>query len=112
MEFWLDAQLSPAFRNWLIAEFEVNCLTVKYLGLRDASDDEIFRAARLADNVVVITKDYDFVRLFSRFGPPPKVIWLHFGNTSNERLKEIFNQHFSAILRLLDEGADFLEMRD
>jgi predicted nuclease of predicted toxin-antitoxin system len=36
-----------------------------------------------------MTKDSDFVALLDRFGPPPQVIWITCGNTSNARLKEI-----------------------
>lgn len=57
--------------------------------LRDAADEEIFMAAKEAE-VIFITKDKDFVELLDRNGPPPKVIWLRCGNTSESRLKDIF----------------------
>ena len=34
-------------------------------------------------NVIVLTKDSDFVQLLERRGPPPQVVWLTCGNTSN-----------------------------
>ena len=33
----------------------------------------------------MITKDRDFVELLGRLGPPPKIIWITCGNTSNTR---------------------------
>jgi predicted nuclease of predicted toxin-antitoxin system len=36
-----------------------------------------------------MTKDSDFVDLVERLGPPPQIIWLTCGNTSNLRLREI-----------------------
>jgi len=61
------------------------------LGLRDAKDPPIFQAARAAD-AVVMTKDSDFVEMLHRLGPPPKVLWVTCGNTSNAQLREILSR--------------------
>ena len=59
MNLWIDAQLSPALASWITAHFpEIEAFSVKYLGLRNAEDPEIFEAARSA-NTVVMTKDDD-----------------------------------------------------
>lgn len=84
MKVWTDAQLSPAIARWIIEKFGVEANAVRDLGLRDASDPEIFEAARLK-SAVVMTKDKDFVELVNRLGMPPQVIWLTCGNTSNVR---------------------------
>ena len=55
--------------------FGVRVLPVRDLALHDASDEEIYRRARSAD-VVVMSKDIDFVRLLERLGPPPRLVWL------------------------------------
>ena len=73
-------------------------MAVRELGLRDASDPEIFRRARAA-NAVVMTKDRDFIRLLDEQGPPPQVIWLRLGNSSN------------AALQLLRSGEPWVEIR-
>jgi len=88
VKLWLDAQLSPALATWLAATFGVECAAVRDLGLRDSTDREIFFAARAA-GVVVITKDADFRTLLEQHGPPPQIIWVTCGNTSNQRLKDI-----------------------
>lgn len=106
---WIDAQLSPAVAVWLNANFEVEAFALRDLGLRDAEDAEIFQAAKRA-NAVVITKDRDFVDLLDRFGAPPKIIWLTCGNTSNEKLKQIFTTHFSAALEILSKGENLVEI--
>jgi predicted nuclease of predicted toxin-antitoxin system len=38
-------------------------------------DEEIYVAAQRAD-LVVMTKDVDFVRLQEGRGPPPRLVWL------------------------------------
>ena len=101
MTIWIDAQLSPGLALWLTDTFaEVEAFSVKFLGLRDAEDEEIFQAAREAE-AVVMTKDQDFVALLERLGPPPKVIWLTCGNTSNAHLKHLLSQTLADALDLL-----------
>jgi predicted nuclease of predicted toxin-antitoxin system len=70
---WIDAQMSPAIAAWIAGNFAVSAVAVRDLGLRDATDQQIFLAAK-RENVVVMTKDSDFVLLLDRFGPPPRII--------------------------------------
>ena len=106
MIVWVDAQLSPAIAPWLAATFGVEAYALRDVGLRDAADREIYLAARAAGAVVLI-KDSDFAQLQAHFGPPPKVIWLRCGNTSNARLQEILVATFPDARRLL-EGQEAL----
>jgi predicted nuclease of predicted toxin-antitoxin system len=111
MIFWLDAQLSPALAVWLRMRFSLDANAVRELGLRDAEDAEIFAAARRAE-AVVITKDSDFVELLQRHGPPPQVLWLRCGNTSNPRLKQILTQALPDVLPMLQDGEPLVEIGD
>ena len=88
MTIWVDAQLSPAIAVWITNTLGLEAIALRDLGLRDAEDPEIFEAAR-AQQAIVMTKDSDFVDLVERLGPPPQIIWLTCGNTSNLRLREI-----------------------
>jgi len=93
---WLDAQLSPVLANWIRATFKVRCFPIRDLGDRSIHDDTLFmRAKREAE--ILITKDVDIVHLLRQHGPPPKVIWLRMGNTSNARMKELFTQRWADI---------------
>ena len=65
MIIWVDAQLSPALARWISETFSVQAQAVRDLGLRDAKDPEIFRAAR-QEGIVVLSKDSDFVGLVER----------------------------------------------
>jgi predicted nuclease of predicted toxin-antitoxin system len=60
VKLWVDAQLSPALAPWITEQFGIEAYSVKWLGYRDATDAEIFHAARKAA-VVVMTKDSDFI---------------------------------------------------
>jgi predicted nuclease of predicted toxin-antitoxin system len=111
MTLWLDAQLPPALAAWIAATFGVEARAVRDLGLRDAKDPPIFQAARAA-GAVVMTKDRDFVELLRRLGPPPKVIWVTCGNTSNARLRDILTRVLPAALALLERGESLVEIGD
>ena len=91
--------------------FELDAHAVRDLGLRDAEDPDIFAAARAA-GAVVLTKDSDFVELLQRHGPPPQLIWLRSGNTSNARLKLLLTQALPAVLPMLEAGEPLVEIGD
>ena len=42
MIFWVDAQLPPTLAPWLTERFGVEASSMRFLGLRDAEDLEIF----------------------------------------------------------------------
>lgn len=109
MTIWVDAQLSPRTAQWIAAHFPVQARALRELGLRDAEDEEIYAAARIA-NAVVLTKDSDFIRLLERLGSPPKVIWLTCGNTSDIILQQILSRQLSTVLDLLDAGESLVEI--
>jgi predicted nuclease of predicted toxin-antitoxin system len=111
VNLWLDEQLSPALAAWIARQLNVVAQAVRDLGLKSASDPEIFFAARQAD-AVVITKDQDFVRLLERHGPPPKIIWVTCGNTSNARMQQVLAEALPAALGLLGKGESLVEIRD
>lgn len=111
MRVWIDAQLPPALAVWLRETFGLDAHAVRDVGLRDAADEEIFQAARSA-NAVVVTKDADFVTLVERFGPPPRVVWVTCGNTTNARLREILGQAWPDAQALLEKGEPLVEISD
>ena len=109
MILWLDAQLSPRLARWISEHYPpTQAFPLRDLGLRDAEDEDVFAAARHA-NVTVVTKDSDFVRLLEKHGPPPKLLWLTCGNTSNATLGQIFARPLLTALGLLEGGEDLVE---
>ena len=109
MILWLDAQLSPLLATWLRWKFSLEVSSLRDLGLRDAEDLVIFQAAE-ATGAIVITKDADFVLLLEQFGPPPQVLWLTCGNTSNEQLQQVLLPLMPSALELLQAGEPLVEI--
>ncbi len=111
MIVWLDAQLPPSAAAWISDTFGVETHAVRDLGLREAKDPSIFQAARAA-GAVVMTKDSDFVEMLQRLGPPPTVLWVTCGNTSNARLREILSRQLPAAVARLEGGERLIEIGD
>ena len=109
MTIWIDAQFSPAIAKWLADTYSIQAVAVRDLQLREAKDKAIFDAARQI-NAVVMTKDSDFVLLLEQLGPPPQVLWVTCGNTSNARLKEILSSVFPKAIQLLESGEALVEI--
>ncbi len=109
MTIWIDAHLSPSLAKWITEIFGVPAQAVRDLGLREAKDFPIFQAAREAD-ATVLTKDADFPHLLAQHGPPPKVLWITSGNTSNENLRRILRSTLKTALDLLASGESIVEI--
>lgn len=110
MNIWIDAQLSPALANWMTTQFDVEAHAVRELGLREATDREIFFKARTAD-ALLVTKDSDFVRMLELHGAPPRVLWLTIGNTSNARIREALVANWPRIVQLIGNGEVLIEIQ-
>jgi predicted nuclease of predicted toxin-antitoxin system len=111
MTIWIDAQLSPAIAVWIRKSLSIDAIAVRDLGLREASDREIFVAARQV-SAIVMTKDNDFVQLVNTHGAPPQVIWLTCGNTSNARLRIILEKTLTQAMAILSTGEKIVEIQE
>ena len=109
MIIWIDAHLSPAIATWITMTFGITAIALRDLGLRDAEDPEIFEKAKAKD-VILMTKDSDFVDLVDRLGSPPQIIWLTCGNTSNAELRRILSLTLLDALAQLQAGEKLVEI--
>jgi predicted nuclease of predicted toxin-antitoxin system len=109
MIIWIDAHLSPAIATWITMTFDITAIALRDLGLRDAEDPENFEKAK-AQDVILMTKDSDFVDLVDRLGSPPQIIWLTCGNTSNAELRRILSLTLLDALAQLQAGEKLVEI--
>lgn len=106
---WIDAQISPLIAKWINENFPFMAVSVKDLGFLRSKDSEIFNEAK-RQNTIIMTKDIDFLRLLEQYGPPPAIIWITSGNTSNANLKEILKKNLTKIVTLLENGEPLVEI--
>jgi len=110
--FWVDAQLPPSLAPWLSEAFGVEAYSMRFLGLHDAEDGHIFDRARDTGEVVLISKDSDFIELIAQRGPPPRLLWVTCGNLTNRRLREVLGRLFLDAIVLLKAGEQIVELGD
>lgn len=101
MTIWLDAHLPPKLATWLEYKFQIKAFALRDLGLRDATDIEIFEKAR-DSNATIMSKDRDFIELHFRFGAPPKIIILNCGNLTSRYLQEFLSDKMEKIFFILE----------
>ena len=109
MIIWIDAQLPPTLAAWMVETSGVTAISLKDLGLRDAKDIEIFEAAK-QPNLVIMTKDSDFVDLVCRLGSPPQILWITCGNVTNRNLRLLVNLPFIDAIVQLQQGEIVVEI--
>ena len=77
MNFLVDNQLPPALARFIESELKVSAIHVVDVGLRDASDAEVWRYAS-AEDLILVSKDEDFANMIlSR--PIARLIWIRSG---------------------------------
>jgi predicted nuclease of predicted toxin-antitoxin system len=112
MTFWIDAQLNPKLAEWLGSQFRVVAKSLREIGLRDATDVELFEAGRRYHEIVIVSKDSDFADLVTQRGKPPQVLWLRIGNRRLIEMQILLRTTFPAALQLLETGEALVEISD
>jgi predicted nuclease of predicted toxin-antitoxin system len=106
---WIDMNLPATMTPWLSSLIGGPCHHFSELGFARATDAEVCAAAR-RDSAVVFTKDADFARLVRFDGPPPQVVWIRFGNTTNKQLQRLLTPLAPSILSALASGEALVEI--
>lgn len=57
-----------------------------------------------------MSKDEDFVHLLDRFGPPPSILFITCGNTSNAKMKEVLKVNLLRAISLIKGGEPLVEI--
>ena len=109
MKLLFDQNISPRILKKLSLEYN-ECQQVRFLGLEDASDCQIFAYAKY-NGYTIVTFDSDFVDLSALKGSPPKIIYLNTGNLTTHHVSELILNHLLIIQHFLgSEKDDVLEI--
>jgi predicted nuclease of predicted toxin-antitoxin system len=104
----VDQHLPAVLAVWL-RSIGLEARHLREIGMRDATDSEIWALA-CTEDAVVVTKDGDFVDLFHRVGGA-RVVWVRIQNCGNPELIARFEASWPAIVERLESGERFLELR-
>lgn len=91
MKLLFDQNLSPRLPR-LLADLFPGSLHIRDIGLRDATDTEIWEYAK-QNGFVIVSKDSDFQQRSLLYGHPPKFIWLRVGNCPVKPIEELLRKH-------------------
>jgi predicted nuclease of predicted toxin-antitoxin system len=80
-----------------LADLYPDSAHVSSIGLDEASDAEIWQAAREHDYIIA-SQDADFCDLSALFGSPPKVIWIRRGNCSTREIEDILRFQYDVLV--------------
>ena len=106
---WLDAHLSPRIAKFITEKLGHHAAALSDLNLQSEEDSVLFEKAA-KNNVIFVSKDKVFAELVQRRGPPTHVIWLTCGNTTESRLKEVFELHLELALGMIEQGEPLVEI--
>ena len=110
MRFLFDQNLSRRLKQ-LLQDLYPDSLHVQDIGLDANPDINVWEHAG-SENLVIVTKDFDFVELSERLGHPPKVIRLSLGNAPTESVVSLLRNRQGEIRAFYDnENRSLLVLR-
>lgn len=80
------------------ADVYPDCQHVRDVGLREASDTQIWAYAR-SNGYTIVAKDSAFYQRSLVPGFPPKVIWVRLGNCSTKAIEQLLRTHVADVER-------------
>ena len=101
-----DENLSPRLPALLSDQFP-GSRHVRDVGLRGATDQDIWNFAAAAD-FTIVTKDDDFRGLSLLRGAPPKVIWLVIGNCTTREILQVLTENVASLFSFIIEPSTAL----
>ncbi len=104
MNLLFDQNISPRILKMLPDGFS-NCQQVRFAGLEDSSDLEIFVYAK-SNNFAIVTFDSDFVDLNAMHGTPPKIVYLNTGNLTTKSISALLLNNIVRIGHYLSSDSD------
>jgi predicted nuclease of predicted toxin-antitoxin system len=105
MNYIIDEQLPRRLALWLASK--PLCSSCHALDL-DAKGDEDIIAAAAERSAIVVTKDADFVARGARHRV--QIVWLRYGNCSNDTLLDRFGHQYDIVAAMLAEGEPLIEL--
>jgi predicted nuclease of predicted toxin-antitoxin system len=109
LNFIIDAQLPPALANWIRTAGH-DATHVFDIGLKSA-DDLIIWVRAVQQEMIIVSKDEDFVDHWLLSADPARLVWIRKGNCSNRALIEWLTPLWPETLKRLEQGDRLVELR-
>jgi predicted nuclease of predicted toxin-antitoxin system len=110
MKTFFDENLSPKLLDWLSDLFS-DVQHARDLGLKGASDRQVWNAVRSGGVELLITTDRDFIDLVRQYGPPPKVLHLERADVKTRELEAAIRRNALRIVEMVESARYLLSLR-
>jgi predicted nuclease of predicted toxin-antitoxin system len=104
LKLLFDQNISPKIVRQLSEVFP-GSTQVRFVGLEDASDFEIFLFAK-ENHFTIVSFDSDYVDLNVIKGFPPKIIWLKTGNLTTHSIAILLKNNLELIREFLNSDSE------
>ena len=108
MKLLVDNQLPPALARFL-AGLGSQAQHVLDVGLERSKDSQIWTYA-VENQIVLVTKDQDFLRFLDR-APGGQMVWIRLGNCRSRVLLDTFARMWPSVQSLLTAAERLVEIR-
>lgn len=109
MNFLVDNQLPPALVRFLTEQGHSGRHVLDF-GFDEAADTTVWSYA-LQHDMVVVSKDDDFLHLANRLGDLGRLVWVRIGNCRKQVLLEAFAKALPEVVAALNAGNRIVELR-
>lgn len=109
MKFLVDNQLPPALARFINEDLATSAIHVQDVDLAVASDRDIW-AYTTANDLILVTKDEDFVTVYST-QPTASLLWVRLRNCRKIELLQTFERTWPKIFERFKDGERFVELR-
>ncbi len=91
MKLLFDQNLSHRL-VWALGDIYPDCQHVRNVGLKEASDTQVWEYAR-NNGYAIVSKNSDFYQRSLTLGFPPKVIWVRLGNCTTADIERLLRRN-------------------
>ncbi len=109
MNFIVDAHFPKKLADWFIENGDDAIHTLGLPNKNSTTDVEIIKIAE-EESRIIVTKDSDFIQYRIVTGKPKRLLMVTTGNIVNKDLIKLFEQNFSTIKTLFDNGENVIEI--
>jgi predicted nuclease of predicted toxin-antitoxin system len=107
LKFIIDTQLPPKLAKFLNQK-GFSAIHTTYFPNGHLLDDKTIVEIAVRENLIIITKDSNFLDNYLVQGVPPKILLLQFGNIGNVNLITLFEENLTQIVTMFSNGAEFI----
>jgi len=108
----IDENLSYKLVEKLIQHFPGTQAVVNINDLGEGADDQLIWKYAKENNLLLVTKDKDFVNYWKHYGPPPKVVKLNIGNCRLNKVELLLKNNKMEIVSFIGRDDGLLVLDD